>query len=413
MTKTFLATALGLAALCSAPAAAQAPAPAAAGAGSQISIGTRHVSNFCLEGREGDGVIVINRCTIKPSQSLVYNENNGQVVQGDRCLAATAKEQPLVLTACANTPNQKWTIQNGDFRSDTGLCADITGANRDPGSVVIVWDCTGAGNQKFFRTRLHPTPAAVATPAPVAAAPAAATGQAAPQLAKITGLPVLASYHAQGKCMAAAGSNLRLAICAQTPDQSFHFVSGSTGQIVQGDKCLTAESRGSLTLDSCTSNRAQDWSFTPQGTLRSRSDLCVDIANADSKVGASIVSWDCSAGSNQKFYPAVAAKSGSFTLGPVMATTLRQNPRVNTVSVLPGYSAFNVTGSGGRPLSTDSDNKVKGGQNDTIIIGGAGVLTVQFRPGVAPPSVASGNASDILPRDWSFFSGATAGVITP
>lgn len=394
--------ALVLAAASGSAALAQAPE-------SQLSIGSNFVAGTCLESREADGAVVINKCRPGPRQALRYNDQNGQITQGDKCLSVRSKGEPLAVATCADTASQKWNFQDGGIRNDTGVCADVLNFQRDPGTTVIAWDCTGTENQKFFATRVR-MEASAAAAAPAAAVSTAPTVESL----SVSGQPAIASYYVQGRCMAFSRGEIHVDNCALRPNQSFHFAGGVSGQIVQEGKCLTTSAKGgALTLDDCAAKPEQDWLFTSEGVLRNRANLCADILNFDTKAGARIIGWDCTATDNQKFYPAVAARSGSFSLGAALASNLRENDGVTTVSMMPGYSPYNITGAGGRALSADAGGKISGGQNDTIIIGGAGVLTVRFLNGLAAPSVKSGDPADILPKDWSFFSGAAAGTITP
>lgn len=390
-------------------AAVLAPAALAQAPESQLSIGSNFVAGTCLETREADGAIVIDKCYPRPQQALRYDDQNGQIRQAEKCLTARARGEPLAMTPCSDGPAQKWNFQDGGMRNDTGVCADVLNFQRDPGTAVIAWDCTGTENQKFFATRVRMEAGA----APAGSAAAAGPAPTVENLA-IVGQPAIASYFVQGRCLAFARGEVHIDNCALQPNQSFHFAGGVSGQIVQDGKCLTTGTKGgALTLDNCAARAEQDWMFTSEGVLRNRANLCADILNFDTKAGARVIGWDCTATDNQKFYPAIAARSGSFSLGAAVATNLRANSGVTTVSMTPGYSPYNITGAGARGLSADASGKISGGQNDTIILGGAGVLTVRFVNGLAASAVKAAGPGDILPKDWAFFSGATAGTIKP
>lgn len=372
----------------------------------QLSIGTSYATGQCLETRPTDATMIVNTCNATPPQALTYDADTGYVKQAEQCLSAPARGQPLAVQACADKPEQKWNFEeNGTMRSDSGVCADILNFLRDPGTPVIAWDCTGTDNQKFFPTRIR-----------IAAAPAAEKATLT-ALAPVSGLPVIASYYTQGKCLAAAtGRIISIENCSRDANQGLRFAAGVSGQIVQGDKCLSSAAKGEpLIVTACATITAQDWAFTSEGLLRNRDNVCADIFAFETRAGTNVIAWDCTGTDNQKFYPALAAESGSFTLGAQLATTLKDN-KVTTVSMVPGFSAYNLAASGGRALGSDAKGNITGGQNDTIIVGGAGVMTVRFLNGLAAPSVKTAPpppATSILPKDWSFFSGATAGKITP
>lgn len=372
----------------------------------QLSVGTKFVKDYCLEAREGDSSAIINKCNAGPLQGLRYDEETGHLRQGDKCLAATTRGQPLTVTGCADSDDQKWTFNpNGTLQSDSGQCADILNFQKGAGTPVIGWECTGTENQAFFATRIKITSA---TPTQSAAAPAA--------LQPVKGLPVIASYFTQGRCLNTLGNRGTITVdnCDRQPNQSFAFKSGVSGAIVQGDKCLSYGQKGQpLRLEACTGAAGQDWTFTTEGTLRNRDNLCADIFAFDTRAGTDVIAWDCTNTDNQKFYPAVATEAGSFSYGPALAESLRADSKITTVSMQPGFSALNVTGANGKPVSADSQNALTGGQNNTLIVGGAGVLTKRFVNGLAAPSVTSADdaTTNILPSDWAFFSGATAGIM--
>jgi hypothetical protein len=330
------------------------------------------------------------------------DDETGLIHHGDtQCLVAVQKGQPLALKPCADVPEQKWTFEaDGTLKSDSGLCADILNFRKDPGTTVIAWDCTATDNQKFFATNVKLS----ATQQAATIAPKAAT------LATV-GQPVIASYFVSGRCLAITGgkSELEYDNCDRKPNQSFHFKGGVSGEIVQDGQCLTSVMRGEpLALKPCAGKPEQDWLFSEDGSLRNRADLCADILRFDARVHASVIAWACTGTDNQKWYPAVAVASGAYAPGAAITDAVKADTTITTVSTQAGWSVLNMTASGGKTLAADGD-KITGGQNDTIIIGGAGVQLSKFG-GLAGANVKGANAS-LLPHDWGFFSGDTAGRI--
>jgi peptidoglycan hydrolase-like protein with peptidoglycan-binding domain len=392
---------LALIATCFATGAAQAQTTGT------LSIGSKFVEGNCLESKDTDGSIVINKCSAGASQALRYDDETGQIRQGDKCLAAPTKGQPLVVVPCADVAEQKWNFtETGAIKSDSGLCADILNFWRDPGTAVIAWDCTGTDNQKFFATNVRKPAGTPATD--VAAAPA---------VLPVKGQTVIGSYFLQGKCLNVLTNRASVTVdnCTGEANQAFHFVSGVSGQIAQGDKCLASDAKGQpLVVEACDTSAGQDWTFAADGSLRNRDNICADIFAFGTRAGTNIIAWDCTGTDNQKWYPALAAASGSFSLGKQLAATLREDSATTTVSMSPGYSAYNLTGAGGKAISADAKDNITGGQNGIIIVGGAGVMTVRFLKGLAAPSVkTAAPGTSILPKDWGFFSGATAGSLVP
>ena len=370
---------------------------------SQLSVGSKFIDGACLENRASDNTLVVNKCSAQPEQGLRIDDETGLIHQGDtQCLAAVQKGQPLALKPCADVPEQKWTFEeNGTLKSDSGLCADILNFRKDPGTSVIAWDCTATDNQKFFATnvKLSATQQAAAAVAPKAAAPVT------------TGQPVIASYFVSGRCLAITGakSELEYDNCDRQSHQSFHFKGGVSGEIIQGDLCLTSVMRGEpLALRPCAGKPEQDWVFSEDGSLRNRADQCADILRFDARVHASVIAWACTGTDNQKWYPAVAVASGAYAPGAAITDAVKADGTITTVSTQAGWSVLNMTASGGKLLSAEGD-KITGGQNVTIIVGGAGAQLAKFG-GLAGANVKGANVS-ILPKDWAFFSGDTAGQI--
>lgn len=373
------------------------------------SVGSKFIENFCLEAKS-DGGVVVNKCDAQPHQALRFDDVTGQLLQDANCLAAPTKGQGLALMTCADIPEQKWNFEtDGTLKSDSGLCADILNFWRDPGTSVIAWDCNATDNQKWFLTRVK---LAGSGPAPAATAPTAAS--AGPT---ISGVPSIASYFAQGLCLEASGKQASISIetCGRKPSQSFHFATGNSGQIRQDTQCLASASQGApLVVTACDNSPSQDWTFTADGSLRNGANLCADIFKFGTRAGTDVIAWECAGTDNQKWYPAIAAAAGSFAVAPQVAEMLNDG-KTTTVSLTAGYSVRNMTGAGGKAITADANNKVTGGANDTIVIGGAGVKTINFVKGLGAASVtaaAKGTSTSLLPTDWAFFSGATAGTIT-
>jgi|GEM_PF-1137824 len=373
----------------------------------RLSVGTKFVRDHCIEARESDASAIINKCNAGPLQGLTYDEETGQLRQGDKCLAATTRGQPLTVGACADSDDQKWTFNaNGTLQSDSGQCADILNFQKGAGTPVIGWDCTGTENQAFFATRIRITSA---TP----------TATAAAEPLTVTGQPVVASYYTQGRCLNTLTNRGTITVdtCDRQPNQGFHFLSGVSGALVQGDKCLSYGQKGQpLKLEACNGSAGQDWAFTTEGTLRNRDNLCADIFAFDTRAGTDVIAWDCTATDNQKFYPALAAEAGKVTYGAALANSLKGDDKITTVSMQAGFSPHNFTGSGGKTVSADNSGAITGGQNNTLIIGGAGRLTKRFVNGLAAPAVSAApetadTSGDILPVNWDFFSGSTAGTL--
>ena len=237
----------------------------------QLSVGSKFITDFCMDAGDGNRVVV-NKCDAQPRQGLRYDDNTGQLIQGSNCLAAPVKGQPLMLKPCAAEAEQQWTfVEDGTLKTDSGLCADILNFWRDPGTSIIAWDCTATDNQKWFPTNVK---LAGAAPSPAASGPTA-TG-AATQATTITGTPSIASYFVQGTCLD-SGKHATVTIenCSRKASQSLHFATGNSGAIQQDTQCLASADKGTpLVLGACNGAANQAWTFTADGSLRNGAGLC-------------------------------------------------------------------------------------------------------------------------------------------
>jgi alpha-galactosidase len=73
-----------------------------------------------------------------------------------KCLDAPAGAvagDDIILLGCTGGANQEWAFNiDGSVRSvDSGLCLDVTGNSTANGTIVGLWTCTGAGNQRWVR----------------------------------------------------------------------------------------------------------------------------------------------------------------------------------------------------------------------------------------------------------------------
>ncbi len=92
------------------------------------------------------------------SQSISMNwiraENvfYGELRIGNQCLQGNGRGSALTFASCNGGKAQEWKLSGatGMLNNGQNMCADISGASRNEGTAVIAWDCTGAGNQKWW-----------------------------------------------------------------------------------------------------------------------------------------------------------------------------------------------------------------------------------------------------------------------
>ena len=56
---------------------------------------------------------------------------------------------PLSLFNCHGSPNQQWTIANGQITGMSGVCLDVMGSAPNDGAQVIIVDCNGRSSEKW------------------------------------------------------------------------------------------------------------------------------------------------------------------------------------------------------------------------------------------------------------------------
>jgi hypothetical protein len=61
----------------------------------------------------------------------------------------TVDGTPLSLFNCHGSPNQQWTIANGQITGMSGVCLDIMGSAPNDGAQVIIVHCNGRPSEKW------------------------------------------------------------------------------------------------------------------------------------------------------------------------------------------------------------------------------------------------------------------------
>lgn len=233
----------------------------------------------------------------------------------------------------------------------------------------------------------------------------------------ISGQPVIASYHSQGRCLDMRASDRQLLLwkCHGGSNQIFRFVSGNYGMISLGDqRCLTsgAASGAAVTVAPCTNASNQRFGFQANGTLRNENGLCLDIEGGGRGDGARILSYSCHGGSNQQWYPGVYARSASVGVAASAALQGRSDSRAFLRS--PHFSGGNIIAAGGGNIVASGGGNLIANDGAGIVAGGAGNLLARFGGSIVASgggNIVAGGAGNLLPGSWSFFSGAGAGIV--
>ena|SRR6185503_3722874 len=108
------------------------------------------------------------------------------------------------------------------------------------------------------------------------------------------------------------GTVVGMFYCTSNPNQQFRL--GSNGEIkVFGNKCLSAGYNGQnmerAIIWQCDGGRAQKWTPTGNGELRSFNGRCLDIKDYSTSPGAPVQIYDCTGRKNQKWGKFVPSRS--------------------------------------------------------------------------------------------------------
>lgn len=129
---------------------------------------------FCFDINTSTNQVALWTCHGGTNQNF-FTSAYGQQTFNGKCLEANNKGEQLHMAACNGSKGQKWGLQaNGEYKNETGWCADIPNNQAFQGQKVALWDCNGGLNQKFgrggFKTATAVSGGAAAARAPSGAA---------------------------------------------------------------------------------------------------------------------------------------------------------------------------------------------------------------------------------------------------
>lgn len=132
---------------------------------------------------------------------------------------------------------------------------------------------------------------------------AALTAPPAANAQIVSPVTVMASGFRHGFCMdiRAGGNDALLWPCHGAANQQFHFVTGSYGQIQDGNgRCLSTSggAGASLVAVPCQNVPAQRWALQPNGRLNNEQGWCADVEGGGGQ-GARVIAWHCNNQGNQ------------------------------------------------------------------------------------------------------------------
>lgn len=121
------------------------------------------IGGLCMDANTSNYQVVLWQCHGAFNQNFFagYGQQRVTIGAATLCLEGNGRGNQLRLAVCANTPAQRWGIQaNGQFKNETGWCADAEGGRSTQGTRVVMWDCNGAlpANQRFVQAQKLPAP---------------------------------------------------------------------------------------------------------------------------------------------------------------------------------------------------------------------------------------------------------------
>src|SRR5271168_1168075 len=91
-------------------------------------------------------VAVSLSCSMASEAAQLVGANGGCI---DVPHQNTADGTPMSLFHCHGSPNQQWTISNGQITGMGGSCLDVQGSDAADGAQIIIVACNGRLSQKW------------------------------------------------------------------------------------------------------------------------------------------------------------------------------------------------------------------------------------------------------------------------
>ena len=89
--------------------------------------------------------LVVGRTPVQAAQIVVTNSVECIDIPHQQTVDGT----PVSLFNCHGSPNQQWTIANGQITGMSGVCLDVMGSAPTEGAQIIIVACNGRASQKW------------------------------------------------------------------------------------------------------------------------------------------------------------------------------------------------------------------------------------------------------------------------
>jgi Ricin-type beta-trefoil lectin domain len=93
-------------------------------------------------------VVLGSRTSADAAQIVITNTLECMDIPHQQAIDGTA----LSLFSCHGSPNQQWTIANGQINGMSGVCLDVMGGAPRDGAAVIIVHCNGRDSEKWTLT---------------------------------------------------------------------------------------------------------------------------------------------------------------------------------------------------------------------------------------------------------------------
>lgn len=257
----------------------------------------KHAPDKCLDLNEQTGALGIWDCHSRPNQLFTFAEmGRTEIKVKGACVAFNGPAGgPTGHVPCAaNQIQTQWDhLHGGVFRrTGTNLCIDVSGAGKQNGTPVIVYQCTYANNQRFTVAKARPPGPPPPPPPPPPEPGAKLNVELLPQ-------------HARNMCVDFE-ANTRLVInrCNGSRTQKFTYGPGNSFWIRDGIKgCLGIVSGSTIGSQYChSSSRNVKWELRNDGSFRNiGTNLCMDVVANRTSNGSQVAGYRCHGGANQRF----------------------------------------------------------------------------------------------------------------
>lgn len=119
-----------------------------------VSLEARHAPKMCMDAADnGTNATVLWNCHGRGNQRFFYDQQSKVVTMPEKglCMRGNGKGKQANFVPCESFDDQQWTITatNGLRNVRSGMCLDVTRAEKGNGTQIMEWDCHSGTNQQW------------------------------------------------------------------------------------------------------------------------------------------------------------------------------------------------------------------------------------------------------------------------